>query len=215
MNKVPYDAVLFYLWRCKIEMIFIVIGLLGMLVGACMLWSVSKVYEKYSFNKKEYVMSAILNGLFYVLIYMKFGFISYAWLLMILSIILTALFVIDFKYQDLPDGLNVVVFLLSIVYLVVWRIDTPIAYVITAISLFVGFLLLALLTGALGGGDIKFMGAIGLFFHYNQIPQLLMYAFFTASIFAIGLMIFKKSKKDDMFAFGPFLIIGVLATLLV
>lgn len=191
------------------------IGLLGMLFGVCVLWSVSTVYEKYNFEKKEYLMGAILNGLFYVLIYIKFGFIQYAWLLLILSIILTALFLIDFKYQDLPDGLNGFVFLLSIIYLVVWRIDTPIPYIITTISLFVGFLLLALLTGALGGGDIKFMGAIGLFFHYNQIPQLLMYAFFTASIFAVGLMIFKKSKKDDMFAFGPFLIIGVLATLLV
>lgn len=196
-------------------MIFMAIGLLGMFFGACVLWSVSTVYEKYSCDKKEYLMGAILNGLFYVLIYMKFGFVQYAWLLMILSIILTALFLIDFKYQDLPDGLNGFVFLLSIIYLVVWRIDTPIPYIITTISLFVGFLLLALLTGALGGGDIKFMGAIGLFFHYNQIPQLLMYAFFTASIFAVGLMIFKKSKKDDMFAFGPFLIIGALATLLV
>lgn len=196
------------------DAILLLISLIGMLLGWLILWGVSRIYEKYSFNKKEYIIGSILNGLFYSLVYLKFGLIEYAWLLMVLSVILTALFLIDFKYQDLPDGLNAIVFLLSIIFLLVWRLHSPVPYLITAISLFVGFLLLALLTGALGGGDIKFMGAIGMFFQYNQIPQLLMYSFFTASIFAIGLMIFKKSKKDDMFAFGPFLIIGVFATLL-
>ncbi|MFJ8528558.1 prepilin peptidase [Bacillus sp. NPDC094106] len=195
--------------------LILLISLLGMIFGGIILFVVSKIYKEYDFNKREYIMGALLNGLFLGVIFNKFGFIEYAWLLMALSIILTALFLIDFKYQDLPDGLNLVIFLLSIIFIVVWRLHSPIPYIITAISLFIGFLLLALLTGALGGGDIKFVGAIGLFFHYHQIPQLLMYSFFTASLFAVGLMVVKKSKKGDRFAFGPFLIIGVIGTLII
>lgn len=192
--------------------------IIGIILGALVIYISSKIYNEYEFNKKEIMYGAILNGTINALItyrYTPIEDIGYYLILMSVSTLLTAHFIIDCKYQDLPDLYNGIILILSIISLVIWHIDTPMLYIITAITMFLGFLLIAMLTGALGGGDIKLMGAVGMFFHYSQIPSLLIYSFFLGSIFALFLIVIKKKKKDDKFAFGPFLIMGIIATLII
>ena len=66
---------------------------------------------------------------------------------------------------------------------------------------------------AMGLGDIKFMGAIGLFFGPNAIVEISLLAFIVAAVFSILLILVRiliLKKKDDYIAFGPFLSISAM-----
>lgn len=146
----------------------------------------------------------------------KYGIRPQIILLLITITILITSCLIDWKYQDLPDSFNLIVGILGIINLILYAKVVLIPHIICAVALFILFVLLATLTGgAIGGGDIKLMGAVGLFFHYMLIPKILIYGFLPGAIYGLILMILKKKKKDDMIAFGPFLVLGVIITMLI
>lgn len=176
----------------------------------------------YKLDKKHYIVSLLLNPVctFLIVTYYRGGYITL--LLIIITTILISACMIDWKYQDLPDSYNLIVAVLSIMILVLLVVinDVPlkaiVPNIITAFVLFLGFFILAIISGeSIGGGDVKLMGAVGFLFHYSQIPQILIYSFFPGALFAIMLLVVGKKKKEDKFAFGPFLVLGVIATLII
>ena len=64
--------------------------------------------------------------------------------------------------------------------------------------------------GALGGGDVKMMAAVGLWFGVNGIITTASVGFIIGGIAAIVMLLFKVHGRKDFFAFGPFLIIGAV-----
>lgn len=76
------------------------------------------------------------------------------------------------------------------------------------------FVVLALLAilgrGALGGGDVKMMAVLGLWFGVNGIITAASVGFIIGGIAAIAMLLFKVHGRKDFFAFGPFLIIGAV-----
>ena len=64
--------------------------------------------------------------------------------------------------------------------------------------------------GALGGGDVKMMAALGLWFGVNGIITAASVGFIIGGIAAIVMLLFKVHGRKDFFAFGPFLIIGAV-----
>ena len=64
--------------------------------------------------------------------------------------------------------------------------------------------------GALGGGDVKMMAALGLWFGVNGIITTASVGFIIGGIAAIVMLFFKVHGRKDFFAFGPFLIIGAV-----
>ena len=66
----------------------------------------------------------------------------------------------------------------------------------------------------MGLGDVKFMGAIGLYFGASTIAQISLLAFFVGAIISVGVLIVRAVilKSDDQYMpFGPFLVIGSIA----
>ena len=63
---------------------------------------------------------------------------------------------------------------------------------------------------ALGGGDVKMMAALGLWFGVNGIITTASVGFIIGGIAAIVMLLFKVHGRKDFFAFGPFLIIGAV-----
>lgn len=71
--------------------------------------------------------------------------------------------------------------------------------------------LLAILgRGALGGGDVKLMGVLGLWLGINGIVTTASVGFMLGGVFALVLLLLRLRKRKDYFAFGPFLIIGAV-----
>ena len=76
---------------------------------------------------------------------------------------------------------------------------------------FVVLVLLAILgRGALGGGDVKMMAALGLWLGVNGIITAASVGFIIGGVAAIVMLLFKVHGRKDFFAFGPFLIIGAV-----
>ena len=64
--------------------------------------------------------------------------------------------------------------------------------------------------GALGGGDVKMMAVLGLWFGVNGIITAASVGFIIGGVAAIVMLLFKVHGRKDFFAFGPFLIIGAV-----
>ena len=80
------------------------------------------------------------------------------------------------------------------------------------------FLLLAVLCkGALGGGDIKLIAALGLWLGIKPLGSIIMYGAISCGIAALILLLAQKSKKHQYMAYGPYFAlsgIGILLKLL-
>ena len=83
------------------------------------------------------------------------------------------------------------------------------------------FLIITLIGGliagkeAMGLGDVKLMGALGLFFGLNSTILISVLSFLLGAIISIGLMIAKKGKTDQYIPFGPFIVLSALITIYV
>ena len=67
----------------------------------------------------------------------------------------------------------------------------------------------------MGFGDVKFMGALGLFFGWKNIIAISITAFFIAAIITIYLLITKIKSKDEYIPFGPFIVIASFISIVV
>lgn len=79
-------------------------------------------------------------------------------------------------------------------------------------------LLLLLITlckpGAFGGGDIKLTAACGVFLGWRYSLLALGIAVFTGALYGAGLLVLGKADRRSYIAFGPFLCIGMAASVL-
>lgn len=135
---------------------------------------------------------------------------------------------IDFMYKELPDSYTLIIGLIGLIKLFLLRnnnvycysillkrnLNYPEIYFISSILLFIIFSIILYFSNGLGGGDVKLVTVIGLFIPYYFILQYLIISLFIASIYALYLLIVKKSNKKSTLAFGPFLIIGAIIFLL-
>lgn len=81
------------------------------------------------------------------------------------------------------------------------------------------FLLITLIGGliagkeAMGFGDVKFMGALGLFFGWINIIIISVLAFLLAAIISIGILIIRRKKVNEYIPFGPFIVASCLVVI--
>lgn len=116
----------------------------------------------------------------------------------------------DLLKMEIPDGANLLIFIVGIFYLLL----TPLSLIeglLSGFVLFVSFLAVGVISGALGGGDIKYAGAIGIWFSMNSILPFVYISVFSAFIYAIILMISFGRGRQYYLPFGPFLALGSLA----
>jgi leader peptidase (prepilin peptidase)/N-methyltransferase len=76
------------------------------------------------------------------------------------------------------------------------------------------FLLIAMVTnGAMGGGDIKIMGALGFLFGVKNTLLLMFLSFVIGGVLSLILLGLKIKKRKDYIPFGPFICIAALITI--
>ena len=68
---------------------------------------------------------------------------------------------------------------------------------------------------AMGLGDVKLMGALGLYFGLSNIIIVSLLSFLVGAILSILLLITRVKKTDEYIPFGPFIVIGSLITIFV
>jgi len=129
--------------------------------------------------------------------------------------------VIDIHTKQIPNKLIIVMFalwLLLIMPLTLYDTETGLRVLKDSLlGLFAGgglFLLVYLLhRKGLGGGDVKFMAAVGLYLGFaNTLPAIL-YGTVLAALFGLVLLLVRKIGSKDTIPLAPFMFVGIMITL--
>ena len=156
----------------------------------------------------QYPLVEALNGLMWLAAGLVF---RGDWLTVMLHCglfsMLLVLSVIDWRTFTIPNGINLVIFLLGIIRLVT-DLDNWALYIIGMLSVSLVFLLLHVLTGGngLGMGDVKLVVAAGLLLGWQKMLLAVL-----AGSLAGALIHSVRMRKgaDRKLAFGPYLAAGI------
>lgn len=164
----------------------------------------------------QYPIVELLNGFIYLMLYLKFGLTTLFFKYAILSSLLIVISFIDFKYQIIPDRLNLLCLSIGILFTILYG-DKWLA-LNSALGLIIGgglFLIIAVVTkGAMGGGDIKLMGALGLCLGWKYTLLISFLSFIIGAILSIFLLAFKIKGRKDYIPFGPFISIAAVVAMM-
>lgn len=161
---------------------------------------------KYSF---QYPLVELFNGILYLLIFYKYKISMEAIHLCILISLLLVISFIDYKYKIIPDRLIIFGFIISIIFAFISKGNIS----NRLIGMLIGFgifMLIAIVTNAMGGGDIKLMALLGFIFGIKGILFITIFSFILGAVLSVGLLVSKiKSRKDEI-PFGPFISLAAL-----
>ncbi len=220
---------------------YVLFGIIGLFVGQFIDWcdirlaEYKKVFSKEFFTeyrkifKPKYILMFSTAIIYIVLLYLfgnkegilyKIEFIKY----LLLTPMLICALVVDLKYQIIPNRLNLTLLEVGLATTFIQGIlDINIA-INMLLGAIIGagvFLAITAIGGliagkeAMGFGDIKLMGALGLFFGWLNILVISLIAFLLGAIISIILLISRKKKKDEYIAFGPFIVIATFIVIIV
>lgn len=149
-------------------------------------------------------------------LYFKYGFTEKLVEYGILSMLLLIIGVIDYKTMEIPDTLNLlggIVGLFFVTYHLIFLTESLSSHILGFLAGGGFFLLIAVLTNAMGGGDIKLMGVLGLWLGLKAIIIIAFLSFFISGIISLILILLKIKGRKDFIPFGPFISIAAFITL--
>lgn len=188
-----------------------------------------KILSKESFReyKKIYKINyklIIINIILYIALLYKFNISLNLFRYAILSPMLLSAFVVDYKIQIIPNRLNLTIFEVGLIFLFIFGLQNLNIAKDMFFGMFVGggiFLLITLIGGliagkeAMGLGDVKLMGALGLFFGVVDIIIISVLSFLIGAIISIFIIATKKNREDGYIPFGPFIVIATFITIFI
>lgn len=184
-----------------------------------------KIFDKtLKIDFKFDIKLALITPITLIALLFFFGISVEFFIYSFISIILIMDMFIDIKAQIIPNGLNMLGFLVGIVYMYINLIIEVNKGLDLLFGMFIGggiFLLIALFAliaykkEGMGLGDVKLMGMLGLFFGVKNIFQIFILSFMIGAIISIILLVFKIKKADEYIAFGPFIVIATVTTMFI
>lgn len=223
-------------------LIYVAIAIAGFFIGKFVNWcnyrlpEYKKVFSKDIFRTKELegykpnlLLSLITMFIYIVLLYVlgiERTFLGNLELIkfLILTPMLLSAFIIDYRLQIIPNRLNMTMFEIGIILMFLAGIFNA----NIAIDMFFGmlagagiFLLITLIGGliagkeAMGFGDVKLMGALGIFFGLSNIIVITLMSFLIGAVLSIILLATKIKKTDEYIPFGPFIVIATFIAMVV
>lgn len=191
-----------------------------------------EIVDEYKYGKiKPNMFLMIISAIIYAFILYTIG-ISQKGLIqnitlikyLILTPMLLSAFVIDFKLQIIPNRLNLTIFEFGLIFTFIEGLTNVNAAINMLLGMLAGggiFLIITLIGGliagkeAMGFGDVKFMGALGLFFGLPNIILITIISFLISAIVSIILIVTKIRKVDEYIPFGPFIVISCFGVMII
>lgn len=220
---------------------YVVAAIVGLFMGEFVAWlnvrlpDYKKIFSREFFTERKmnfkpnYILM-LITAIIYVTLVYKFGIhntivgnldlVKY----LILTPMLLSAFVIDYKLQIIPNRLNLTIFEVGIVFAFLYGLSNVAIKINMLLGMLAGggiFLLITLVGGlfygkeAMGFGDVKLMGALGLFFGLQNIIIITLVSFLIGAILSIFLLISKIKKTDEYIPFGPFIVIATFISMYV
>lgn len=131
-------------------------------------------------------------------------------LLIFYMALLTAIIIMDFEQQLILDEFTLALALLALLATPI--LPTPLLPRLAAgAGGFLLFLLLAVLTkGGIGGGDIKLIGALGLYLGPDRLFVTVLLGILGGGLVSLYLLLTKKKKRTDRIAYGPYFALAAI-----
>lgn len=189
-----------------------------------------EIFRKYKIDFKPNYILMIITAIIYVGLVYKFGiqdtFIENLNLIkyVILTPMLLSAFVIDYNKQIIPNRLNLTMFEIGAIITFIYGFSNVAITIDMLLGMLTGVAIFAIIAligslfygkDAMGLGDIKFIGALGLYVGFTNIITISMMAFLIGAIFGIILILFKRKKSDEYMSFGPFIVIATFISIFV
>ena len=155
--------------------------------------------------------SIVLWGIYLYIYKISWNFLLYSFT----ATILLAQSLVDQEIQELPEELNILIGCLGLLHLLTdllrWK-----EYLIGAVLVSGFFLLVGMVKyrgqETMGGGDVKLMAALGLLLGWKNILLVMMLGCLLGA--AIHLTLMAVLKKGRQLAFGPYLSLGAVITMI-
>lgn len=213
-------------------LIYVIAGVIGLIIGQFIDWcnirlpEYKKVFSKDFFKdylkncKPKYLLMIIVAIAYIALLYFQGLTIDTVKFMLLIPMLLIA-FMIDLKLQIIPNRLTLTIFETGLIFtfvetLLVTNVGINI-FIDNMLGMLVGggiFLLITLIGGAIAGkeamgfGDVKLMGALGLFFGWINMILISVMAFLFAAVVSIGILIVRRKKFNEYIPFGPFIVVA-------
>lgn len=220
---------------------YFIIGILGLLVGRLVAWMNKRLpeykkvfsremFQEHKINPKCNLPLMIITVIIYIALLYRYGiqstFIENLNLIkfMILTPMLLSAFVIDYKLQIIPNRLNLTMFEVGLIIAFLYGMSNVAITIDMLLGMLAGggvFLIITLLGSlffgkeALGFGDVKLMGALGLYFGWANILAISVMSFLIGAVLGIILVITRLKKKDEYIPFGPFIVIATFISIFI
>ena len=218
---------------------YLVAAIVGLFVGQMVDWANKRLPEykkvisldivkEYKKNFKPNYILMLLTSIIYITLIYNYGIKEtiVANLDLIKFLILTPLllsaFVIDYRLQIIPNRLNLTIFEIGILFAFVYGLSDVAITLNMLLGMVAGagiFLLITLVGGlvygkeAMGFGDVKLMGALGLYFGLSNIIIITLVSFLIGAILSIILLATKLKKTNEYIPFGPFIVIATFISI--
>lgn len=218
---------------------YVVAAIIGLLVGQITDWAnkrlpeYKKVFSKdiiseYKMNfKPNYILMLLTAAIYVSLVYVlgiKDTFIANLDLIkfIVLTPMLLSAFIIDYRLQIIPNRLNLTIFEVGIIFAFIYGLSNVAITINMLLGMLAGggiFLLITVLGGifygkeAMGFGDVKLMGALGLFFGLSNIIIITLVSFLIGAVLSIVLLLSKFKKSNEYIPFGPFIVIATFISM--
>ena len=211
---------------------YVVAGIIGLFIGQFIDWcslrlpEYKKVFSKDFFKeylkntKPKYLLMIIVVVAYVALLYFNGLTIDTIKFMLLIPMLLIA-FLVDYKLQIIPNRLTLTIFEFGLIFTFVETLlNTNLGiniFINNILGMLVGggiFLLITLIGGVLAGkeamgfGDVKLMGALGLFFGWVNMIIISVMAFLFAAIISIIILISRRKKINEYIPFGPFIVVA-------
>ena len=218
---------------------YLVAAIVGLFVGQMVDWANKRLPEykkvisldivkEYQESFKPNYILMLLTSIIYITLIYNYGIqetlVANLDLIkfMILTPLLLSAFVIDYRLQIIPNRLNLTIFEIGILFAFVYGLSDVAITINMLLGMVAGagiFLLITLVGGlvygkeAMGFGDVKLMGALGLYFGLSNIIIITLVSFLIGAILSIILLATKLKKTNEYIPFGPFIVIATFISI--
>lgn len=211
---------------------YVAAGIIGLFIGQFIDWcslrlpEYKKVFSRDFFKeylkntKPKYLLMVIVVVAYIALLYFN-GLTMDTVKFMVLIPMLIIAFIVDYKLQIIPNRLTLTIFEFGLIFTFVETLlNTNLGiniFINNILGMLVGggiFLLITLIGGILAGkeamgfGDVKLMGALGLFFGWINMILISVMAFLFAAVVSIIILISRRKKINEYIPFGPFIVVA-------
>lgn len=221
--------------------IYLAVAILGIFVGIFANWAIKRMSEEKPVLSKEffskfkldsksnYLIIALIVLIYISLVYVygiketiiaNLDLIKY----FILAPSLIIIFVIDYRLQIIPNRLNLTLLEAGMAFAFLYGLSNIAISINMILGMLAGagiFALITLIGGivygkeAMGLGDVKLMGVLGLFFGLSNVIVITLMAFLIGAIISVLLLAIRAKKTDQYIPFGPFIVIATFISMYV